>query len=113
MTPPDERTPRRLRAADEELQEAARETQAGDLPAAAPVTATSGVLRSSAVMATGTVVSRVTGVLRDVAMAAALGFALVSDAFSLGNSLPNIVYILVVGGALNAVFVPQIGRAHV
>jgi putative peptidoglycan lipid II flippase len=67
-------------------------------------------MRSSAVMAAGTVVSRVTGVLRDVAMATALGFALVSDAFSLGNSLPNIVYILVVGGALNAVFVPQLVR---
>jgi putative peptidoglycan lipid II flippase len=61
-------------------------------------------------MASGTVVSRVTGVLRDVAMTAALGFYLVSDAYSLGNSLPNIVYILVVGGALNAVFIPQLVR---
>ena len=66
--------------------------------------------RSSAVMATGTVVSRVTGVARDIAAAAALGFYIVADAFSLGNSLPNIIYILVVGGALNAVFVPQLVR---
>jgi putative peptidoglycan lipid II flippase len=34
----------------------------------------------------------------------------VSDAYSLGNSLPNIVYILVIGGALNAVFIPQLVR---
>ena len=61
-------------------------------------------------MATGTVVSRVTGVARDIAAAAALGFYIVADAFSLGNSLPNIIYILVVGGALNAVFVPQLVR---
>lgn len=61
-------------------------------------------------MATGTVVSRVTGVLRDIAAAAALGFYIVSDAYSLGNSLPNILYILVIGGALNAVFVPQLVR---
>ncbi len=61
-------------------------------------------------MATGTVASRVTGIARDIALAAALGFYLVSDAYSLGNSLPTIVYILVVGGALNAVFIPQLVR---
>lgn len=64
----------------------------------------------SAVMAVGTVTSRVTGVLRDITMAAALGFFLVSDAFSLGNSLPTMIYILVIGGALNAVFIPQLVR---
>jgi putative peptidoglycan lipid II flippase len=61
-------------------------------------------------MATGTVVSRITGISRDIALAAALGFYLVSDAYSLGNSLPTIIYILVVGGALNAVFIPQLVR---
>jgi putative peptidoglycan lipid II flippase len=61
-------------------------------------------------MATGTVLSRVTGIARDIALAAALGFFLVSDTYSLGNSLPTIVYILVVGGALNAVFIPQLVR---
>ena len=64
----------------------------------------------STVMAVGTVTSRVTGVLRDITMAAALGFFLVSDAFSLGNSLPTMIYILVIGGALNAVFIPQLVR---
>ena len=61
-------------------------------------------------MALGTVISKITGVLRDVAAAAALGFYIVADAFSLGNSLPTIVYILLIGGALNAVFVPQLVR---
>jgi len=61
-------------------------------------------------MAVGTITSRITGVLRDVAMTAALGFFLVSDAFSLGNTLPNIVYLLLIGGALNSVFVPQLVR---
>ncbi|MEI7629818.1 MAG: murein biosynthesis integral membrane protein MurJ [Actinomycetes bacterium] len=70
----------------------------------------SSLARSSAVMASGTIISRITGVLRDVAAAAALGFYLVSDAFSLGNSLPTIVYILIIGGALNAVFIPQLVR---
>jgi putative peptidoglycan lipid II flippase len=71
---------------------------------------TDSVMRNSAYMAAGTLVSRITGVLRDVAMTAALGFYLISDAYSLGNTLPNIIYILVAGGALNAVFIPQLVR---
>ena len=67
-------------------------------------------MKPSAVMAAGTVASRITGVFRDIAATAALGFFLVSDAFSLGNSLPTVIYILVIGGALNAVFVPQLVR---
>ena len=43
-------------------------------------------------------------------MVTALGFALLSDAFSLGNTLPNIMYLLLIGGALNAIFIPQIVR---
>ncbi len=68
------------------------------------------LMKPSAVMAAGTVASRITGVFRDIAATAALGFFLVSDAFSLGNSLPTVIYILVIGGALNAVFVPQLVR---
>ena len=71
---------------------------------------TRGLLGSSAVMATGTIISRITGVARDVALTAALGFYLVSDAYSLGNTMPNVLYILVIGGALNAVFIPQLVR---
>lgn len=68
------------------------------------------LLGPSTVMAAGTVTSRVTGIARDITMTAALGFFLVSDAFSLGNSLPNMIYILILGGALNAVFIPQLVR---
>lgn len=75
-----------------------------------PSVTNAGLLSSSAIMAAGTVASRVTGVMRDIAMTAALGFYLVSDAFSLGNTLPNIIYILVIGGALNAIFIPQLVR---
>ncbi len=74
------------------------------------MSSTRALLGPSTVMATGTVLSRITGIARDIALAAALGFFLVSDAYSLGNSLPTIVYILVVGGALNAVFIPQLVR---
>lgn len=71
---------------------------------------TRGLIGSSSIMAAGTITSRVTGVLRDVAMTAALGFFLVSDAYSLGNTMPNVLYVLIIGGALNAVFIPQLVR---
>jgi putative peptidoglycan lipid II flippase len=87
-----------------------RESQPGDLSANPTPVAGASMARNSVVMASGTIVSRLTGVLRDVAMTAALGFYLVSDAYSLGNTLPTVVYILVIGGALNAVFIPQLVR---
>lgn len=84
-----------------------QDRELSDVPeSAADVT----MVKSSSIMAVGTVVSRITGIGRDIAMTAALGFFLVSDAFSLGNSLPTIVYILIIGGALNAVFIPQLVR---
>jgi putative peptidoglycan lipid II flippase len=94
----------------DEVAQVAQAEQAGDLASSPPSAAGRTQARNSAVMAAGTVVSRITGIARDIAMTAALGFFLVSDAFSLGNSLPNIVYILMVGGALNAVFIPQLVR---
>ena len=62
-------------------------------------------------MALGTVISRVTGMGRDIAITAALGSSLLADSYAVANSLPNIVYILVAGGALNAVFIPQLVRS--
>jgi putative peptidoglycan lipid II flippase len=61
-------------------------------------------------MAVGTIVSRITGLLRDIAMTAALGLGIVADLFTVGNTIPNTVYVLTVGGAMNAVFVPQLVR---
>ena len=67
--------------------------------------------RSSAVMAAGTVVSRILGFARTAVIAAALGTALTADTFTVANTVPNILYILLAGGVLNAVFVPQLVRA--
>lgn len=69
-----------------------------------------GVLRSSGGMAIGTIVSRISGVVRDMLISAALGVGVLADTFSTANTLPNIIYILAIGGALNAVFVPQLVR---
>jgi putative peptidoglycan lipid II flippase len=68
------------------------------------------VLRSSRAMAGGTIASRLTGMLREPVVGAALGTGLLGDAYGLANVVPNIIYILLVGGVLNAVFVPQLVR---
>ncbi len=63
-------------------------------------------------MATGTVISRITGFVRDtLIIVAALGNDKLSDAFRIAQTLPTMFYILMVGGVINAVFVPQIVRA--
>ncbi|MCF3145904.1 murein biosynthesis integral membrane protein MurJ [Streptomyces platensis] len=71
----------------------------------------SGLLKSSAVMAAGIFVSRITGFLRTLVMAAAIGVGTLNDSYQVANVLPTMIYILVGGGALNAVFVPQLVRA--
>ena len=62
-------------------------------------------------MAAGTVVSRFTGLIRNLLTVAALGTALFADTFNVANTIPTILYILLAGGALNAVFVPQLVRS--
>jgi len=69
------------------------------------------VLGSSAVMAAGTVVSRLSGYLRSTLLAAALGVSLHADVFTIANTIPNMLYILLAGGVFNAVLVPQLVRA--
>lgn len=61
-------------------------------------------------MALGTMLSRITGVVRDIALVAAVGTGIFSDTYSVANSLPNIIYILIAGGAINAVFIPALVR---
>ena len=70
-----------------------------------------GLLRSSAVMAAGTVVSRLSGFVRAALLAAALGAYLHADLFNIANTVPNMLYILLAGGVFNAVLVPQLVRA--
>ncbi len=69
------------------------------------------ILSSSAVMAAGTVVSRASGFVRNALLAAALGTALHADVFTIANTVPNMLYILLAGGVFNAVLVPQLVRA--
>jgi putative peptidoglycan lipid II flippase len=68
------------------------------------------ILASSAVMAAGTVFSRASGFIRSALLVTALGAAIRGDLFSIANTLPNMVYILLAGGIFNAVLVPQLVR---
>ncbi|WP_328308132.1 murein biosynthesis integral membrane protein MurJ [Streptomyces sp. NBC_00442] len=69
------------------------------------------LLRSSALMASGSIVSRATGFVRSAVIAAALGVGLLGDGYAVANNVPNILYMLLIGGTLNAVFVPELVRA--
>lgn len=72
----------------------------------------SNLARSSAVMAAGTATSRVLGFIRSVVLATAIGINVPSgNAFTIANTIPNIFFLLLAGGVLNAVLVPQIVRA--
>jgi putative peptidoglycan lipid II flippase len=91
----------------------ADETVVGDGAVDAPSaeSAKASVSRASRIMAMGTIVSRVTGMVRSSMLVAALSTGPLADAFTVGNNLPNMVYMIVIGGAVNAIFVPQLVRA--
>lgn len=69
------------------------------------------LLHASSIMAVGTIISRVTGFIRNILAAAVLGTALLADTYNLANVIPTILYNLLIGGALTAIFVPQLIRS--
>ena len=64
------------------------------------------IVRSSAVVAVGTALSRVTGFVRIAAIAYALGVTALAGTYSYANETPNIVYELFLGGVFTATLVP-------
>jgi putative peptidoglycan lipid II flippase len=72
---------------------------------------TQGMGRASAILAAGTVVSRILGFVRAAVLTTAIGLVAAGDAFAVGNQLPNNIYALIAGGVLSAVLVPQIVKA--
>ncbi|MDH6235427.1 lipid II flippase MurJ [Cryobacterium sp. CG_9.6] len=76
-------------------------------------TATSGGIgRASAFLASGTIVSRILGFVKLIVLAGIIGqFGASANTFAIANQLPNTVYVIVAGGILTAVLVPQIVRA--
>jgi putative peptidoglycan lipid II flippase len=66
----------------------------------------SNLLRSNLTVASGTALSRVTGLLRIMVFGWILGQTALSDAYLIANETPNIVYDLLLGGVLSATLVP-------
>ncbi len=72
------------------------------------------LLSSSRTMAIASLASRITGFLRSVALAAALGVTAsrVADSYNIANALPNMVYELLLGGVLSSVIIPLVVHAQ-
>ncbi|TDW46223.1 murein biosynthesis integral membrane protein MurJ [Curtobacterium sp. PhB42] len=69
--------------------------------------------RASAMLAAGTMVSRILGFAKTFVLAYAIGQnkSPSANAFAVANQLPNNIYALIAGGLLSAVLIPQIVRA--
>ena len=77
-----------------------------------PKTGSARLISASAVMMAGTLVSRIVGFGRLLLLAFLFGVGTrQADMFTVANAVPTIMYILIVGGVLNTVLVPQIVRA--
>jgi len=72
------------------------------------VTEEPSLARSTALMATGTLLSRITGLLRVTVLVGTLGVgeSRLADVYNVANTTPNIIYELVLGGILSSIFVP-------
>ena len=71
-----------------------------------------GIGRASAILASGTIVSRILGFLRAILLTVAIGTTgFVADAYNQATFVPNSIYAIIGGGLLTAVLVPQIVRA--
>ena len=84
----------------------------GPVPRAGQPARSQSLGRASRTMAIASAASRLTGFLRSLAITAAIGVALVGNAYNTANTLPNIVYELLLGGVLTSVVVPLLVRAQ-
>ena len=69
-------------------------------------TGSGGLVRSSGIVAIGTLASRITGLARTALLAVVLGTTALGDGYTLANTTPNMIYDLLLGGILSATLVP-------
>ena len=73
----------------------------------------SNLLKSNLAVATGTAMSRITGLVRVAVLGAVLGSpSALADAYDLANGTPNMIYELLIGGVLSSSLVPLFTRLH-
>lgn len=77
-------------------------------PAEAGAADRSGLARSMVVVTTLTAVSRLTGFVRIVVIAAVVGYGLLGNVYQTANAVPNVVFELIVAGIVQAVLIPSL-----
>lgn len=80
-------------------------------PPAAQSRPKASVGRASAIMAMGSLASRILGFVRQYLFAQVVATSLVADAFQIANTMPNYLLMVLNAGVLNAVLIPQITAA--
>src|SRR5699024_1526868 len=97
---------------EQQLADAMARAQTDDPARRERLSSFSSLAKSSAIMTAGTLTSRVLGLVKASLLATAIGVTAVqADAFDIANKVPNTLYMLLAGGVVNAVLVPQIVRA--
>ena len=72
-----------------------------------PRAAPGSLLRNNVVVAVGTALSRLTGLIRVYVFATIVGQAAIADAYNSANGSPNAIYELLLGGVLSATLIPM------
>ncbi|MET7990491.1 murein biosynthesis integral membrane protein MurJ [Amycolatopsis sp. NPDC005232] len=68
--------------------------------------------KSSGRMAIASLISRITGFLWKLLLVAAIGAGVANDSFNVANTMPNIIFELLMGGVLASVVVPLLVRSQ-
>lgn len=90
---------------------AAPVTQEGPEPGAQPPRRAAGIGRAAVLIAVLTVVARLLGLGRQVVFAHTVGNHCLGTAYVTANTVPNIIYDIVLGGALTSIMVPLLARS--
>jgi putative peptidoglycan lipid II flippase len=77
-----------------------------------PIGPSGSVAQSSSRLAVAALVSRITGFGWKIALALIIGTGVVNDSFNIANTLPNMVFELLLGGVLSSVVIPLLVRSH-
>jgi len=73
---------------------------------------TGGVVRAGLLLAVAAIASRLTGFLAKVVFLAVFSASMINSSYTLANTLPNIVFELLIGGVLTSVAIPLLARAQ-
>src|SRR3990167_2563536 len=71
------------------------------------------IFKSTSIIASGTLLSRIFGFIRDIVLARLLGTGMRADAFFVAFKIPNLFRDIVGEGAANSAVVPVLAQYHV